>query len=189
MKILGVFPCQISVDKRRKKILKANCRNTWQLGIIMSNECLKVTSATPLQDWYFQIEHYREYAIKCKQFLDKIPELIIYESRVHTKRNHVCWYYGLRDERGEKVCIILRPEIRKDDICFQFQSAKNVPQDLLKCGEKENTTGWLNILYTNYREVELKDITEGYLQKVRDNWNEAQKHCKKRRPCTYCKKA
>ena len=149
----------------------------------MCNECLEIKSDTLFEEWYFENNLYREYAIKCKALLDKMVSLKPYEARKHKKGKYVCWYVGFKDNHEEKICLILRPEIRKSDICFYFQSPKNVSKDTLKHGEKANSIGWLPVKYNNYKENELIKMIKGYLKNVKENWEEVEKSCQKRRPC------
>lgn len=152
----------------------------------MENKCYELKSNTPFVQWYFGLKQYRKYAVICKTLIDKIGGLKPVESRIHSTGDYVCWYFCLNDDYEERVCIILRPEIREDDICFQFQSANDVPKELLKCGEKAKPhTKWLHLLYSNYGEAELQEIITKYLSNIRKNWAVVEKNCKRRRPCQY----
>lgn len=151
----------------------------------MCNDCLKIKSDTPFEEWYFKNDRYRDYAVKCKELLANFGQVLkLYESRKHKTGDYVCWYFGFKDNYEERICLILRPEIQPSDISFQFQSAENVPKDTLRHGEKEKShTNWLHVMYSGYEENELIKMIAGYLENIKKNWLDVEKHCQKRRPC------
>jgi hypothetical protein len=148
-----------------------------------------VKSDTQFEEWYFGNDRYRDYSIKCSDLLTKFENLKTYESRKHRKGDYVCWYVSFSDTSDEKICFIIRFEVRHSDICIYFQSSENVPKEALKHGEKaDRHTGWLLVKYSNYRENELIVMIEGYLRNVKKNLLDVEKHCQKRRPCQNIKK-
>jgi len=154
------------------------------------NKCLKVKSDTQQEELYFRDNRFREYSIKCSNLLMKFQNhLKIYESRKHKKGDYVCWYVGFSDIPNEKICFILRFEIRNKDIYIYFQSSGNVPKEALQHGEKADPhTGWLLVKYHKYKEHQLIAMINGYLRNVKRNWLDVEKHCQKRRPCENIKR-
>jgi len=153
--------------------------------------CRKIEPNTPFSDYYYfedGDEQYRENAVRCKNLLDKLNELQIYESRKHTW-NYVCWYVSFKSLYEKKICLILRFEIRKTNICIYFQSSKYVSKEKLVHGEKVDPhTNWLPVYYNNYDELQLREMIDEYLRKIKRNWEEIEEHCQKRHPCENCKK-
>lgn len=179
---------RISSNKIRHKdkiyeILIRPVNEEWVVGLIKlgDNEkwCRQINRNMSFSDYYyFEDKRYSKYAIECKNLLNKLSELGIYETRKH-KGNYVCWYVGFKDVHEEKICFILHFNILKSKFRIVFRFHNYAPKHKLKSYTWELADKWISIPHDDYSEEELIEIIDDYLRAVKENWGKIEKSVKK----------